>query len=516
MYRKLYLSAVLELGLESLRKGDNLQMNILIIDIGTSSMRGILFNEGGQKLCSCQVKYQPEKRENGWIEQKASDWIRSLLEITRSISSQASDLNFSIDAVAVTSQRSSILPVDREGVPLMDTIMWQDQRNKEICGRLEQYNDLVAERSGAKVNTVFSGSRMAWIKEECPEIYKMVHKFVNIPEYVMHEMTGNYYTDYTYGSRSNLMNLREKRWDPELLKLFGIPERQLCTLLEPGSVTGRVTLSFAERSGLPEGIPVISAGGDQQCAAVGQGAYKQGNISIVAGTGGFLITTVDQAPEGFSKDMICNSSSVKGKYIIEANVLTCSAAFDWFCAGFYDWKDGKVNYDKINEELAKLDGKADDLIALPYFQGRSTPKWNPEAKAGFFNMTLASTRDRMLKALLESIFMEIKNNMNEFEKYTEIDRAYISGGMTNSSVLNQLQADVYGIPLCRLEDGESASLGALMISLCSLGVYSGLEEAFEAVRGKEKKEDFYPRKELYDRYEEKRQKMNGLYEKLYG
>ncbi len=490
-------------------------MNILVIDIGTSSMRGILFTEEGRKLSVCQVRYQPIRYADGRIEQSSCDWPLFLEQIVKAVMEEARAKGEPVEALAVTAQRSAVIPVDREGKPLMDTIMWQDRRNADICEELKPYQDLIFEKSGAGINTVFSGSRMTWILRNCPDVKKKLYKFVNIPEYVIHHMTGNYVTDTTYGSRSHLMNLRERTWDGELLRLFGIREDQLCVLQEPGSICGRITREFAHRTGIAEGTPVISAGGDQQCALIGQGVFREGDLSIVAGTGGFLAGILDQVEEELPDGLICNCSSVRGQYMLEANVLTCCSAFDWFCRNFYDWEDG-VDYGRINEELRFLDGVVSSPVILPYFQGRSTPRWNSEAKAVFGELTLAAGRKELLKALLEGICLEIRNNIRLFEKYIRIEKAYISGGLTNSPVINQMQSDVYGIPLFHMEDSETTASGALMVALERLQSCSSVETAFAKIRGHEKTECYQPRNDCFLAYEEKRKRMNQLYEKIYG
>ena len=490
-------------------------MNTLIIDIGTSSMRGILFTERGERLAADQVPYEPVKYLDGRIEQSPSDWTDSLEGIVSFVAKKAENQGISIDAVAVTAQRSAIIPVDRSGQPLMDTIMWQDRRNAEICRELEVCNDLIFERSGARVNTVFSGSRMGWILRNRPDVCERLYKFLNIPEYVMHHMTGEYKTDVTYGSRSHLMNLRTRQWDEEMLQLFGILPEQLCELLEPGSVCGRVTAAFAAKTGLAEGIPVITAGGDQQCAAVGQGAYQEGTLSLVAGTGGFLVAALDKVPTVPNPQLIFNCSSVAGCYMVEANVLTCCSAFDWFGRNFYPLKDEKIDYAAINRELDVLDGKLSSVMVLPFFQGRSTPKWNPGAKAHFGDISLATGRGDMAKGLLEGVFMEIRNNILLLGEYVGIHKAYISGGLTNSEVINRIQADVYGISLYHMEDSESTAYGALMVALVGQGVYKTFDEAFAAVRDGTKTNCFQPREELFSAYEEKRVRMNEMYGRIY-
>ncbi len=487
--------------------------NVLVIDIGTSSMRGILFSQKGVNLASLQIKYQPVHEPDGVIWQDPKDWESACIKIIRHIAAQAEELGKSIDALAFTSQRSSVMPVNMSGEPLMPAIMWQDTRNKEICRELGEQDSLIFAKCGAKVNTLFSGAKMAWVVRNCPDIIKKTWKFLNIPEYLIYKITGKCGTDYTYASRSNLLNLRTKQWDEELLKLFGVKEEWLCKLQEPGSILGKITESFADESGLPTGLPVISAGGDQQCAAVGQGVYRQGNLSVVTGTGAFLITACEQIPEKLNENLICNFSSVKNQYVLESNVLTCCSAFDWFCHNFYG--EDSANYDMIDRELEELYDKRGNCIVLPYFQGRSAPSWNPEAKATFHNVTLGTGRGEMLKALLEGIFIEICNNLELFRCYVDIDSIYASGGMTNSNIMNQMQADICGLPLYHMKNSESTALGALMVALSGMGIYSSVEEAFRSIRGKESVEVYQPNNEKHVWYLERKKEMGCLYEKLY-
>lgn len=183
-----------------------------------------------------------------------------------------------IDAISITSQRSSVIPVDENIRPLSNAIMWQDKRTNYICESMENLNDKVFSLCGSRVNPVFSGSKMMWIREERPEIYAKTYKFMVIPDYLIYLMTGRICTDYTYGSRSLLMNIRTHEWDDELLEIFHVEKEKLCELVEPGSVCGHITKAFAEITGCQEGIPVITAGGDQQCGAIGQGVVKRCHV----------------------------------------------------------------------------------------------------------------------------------------------------------------------------------------------------------------------------------------------
>lgn len=234
---------------------------------------------------------------------------------------------------------------------------------------------------------------------------------------------------------------------------------------------------------------------------------------MTTGTGAYLIATVDSVPEYLSEDIICNYSAVKEKYILECSVLTCCSAFDWYIRNFYDWK--KPDYDAINFALSKKYSRRSSCMVLPYFQGRGTPDWNATANATFHKINLGHDREDILKALLEGIFVEIDNNMDNLRKYVDITQASISGGLANSRIMNQMQADVYGIPLSRLKDTEATANGAFMIGAVSMGLCESLDKAFEQILQYTEKENYSVNMEMHRNYIELKKEMKQLYKKLY-
>ena len=158
----------------------------------------------------------------------------------------------------------------------------------------------IQELTGARINTVFSGKKMTWFRRKEPEFYEKTHKICTIADFIAHEITGEYRTDHTYGSRSLLMNLRTRAWDGRLLDMFEVDAEKLCELISPGTVLGYATEEFAEKTGLQAGIPFVSGGGDQQCAAVGMGVTGPGSVEITTGTGVFMLCYSDRVPENLS------------------------------------------------------------------------------------------------------------------------------------------------------------------------------------------------------------------------
>ncbi len=487
-------------------------MNFLILDAGTSSMRGILFKENGEQLHTVQKEYQVISLENGWVEQNPLDFKNHMREIVKESAAFAAESGESIDAMALTSQRSSVIPVDREGNHLCNALMWQDKRTVPICQGMESYHREIFALCGSRVNPVFSGTKMKWIRRNRPDIYEKAWKLMVIPDYLVYHMTGSFYTDYTYGSRSLLMNLKTCTWDQRLLELMEVEEEKLCELKAPGSILGYTTEAFAKETGISKGVPVISAGGDQQCGMLGQGVVEQGAVSLTLGTGGFLLTTCHEVPKNLDWDVVCNVSSDKDAYILEASMLTCTSAMEWFKRNFY--REEKDFYGCLDEILKEIPAGAHGCRSHPYFQGRATPDWNSAATASFYNITLNTSREDMLKALLESICMEIRNNIVSFEKYVPIEKIFIHGGLSKSEAFNRMQAEIYGKRIVRMDNAESTAIGALMTAAVAMGQYGSMKEAFSVIRSGVRAKEYVPHQECHKIYAKLLEEMNERYEKM--
>lgn len=485
-------------------------MNILVLDVGTSSMRGILYGKEAAVLHSCQIPYQVVCR-GGEVEQPASDWENALYEILKDIVSYCDTEGIEVEALSLTSQRSSVIALGKEGNPLRPAIMWQDKRTQGICDELRPKEEWIAAKTGARINNVFSGCKMRWIRQEEPEVYQKAEKLLTIADYLAFLMTGNLRTDHTYASRSLLMNIRTREWDDELLDTFMVEREKLCDLIAPGSVHGYTTKELKEKTGLPSGIPLISAGGDQQCAAVGQGVIGPGTMEITVGTGAYILAYSDKVPEGLRSDIICGAAAISGGYSLEASILTCCSAYDWFRRTFYNNDIGLMN-----EEITETAPGSGGCIALPYFQGRGTPDWNGSAMAHFADLTLSTTRGEMARALLEGLACEIYENAAVLEGYAGASGAvYIGGGLTNFEVYNQMQADICGRTILRCDDRESTALGAFLSAALTLEEYASLEDGWKDARKSTPYETYTPDQEAAAVYRKVYAKKQELYGKLY-
>ena len=474
-----------------------MKKKILSIDIGTTSMRGILFSGDGEMLFETS-RETPLHFAGDYIEQRPEVFSTALTDICRSVCGYAPP-----DAISLTAFRSSPTLVDRDGNALTNFIMWQDVRNRAICERLLPENDRIRALSGAGINAVFTGSKLTWLAEEMPALFREAYKAMVVPDYLICQMTGAFVTDVTYGSRTLLMNLRTQTWDETLCALFSVPREKLCSLIPQGSVAGTVRADFAAATGLTEGTPVISAGGDQQCGALGLGAFATDARVINCGTGSFLIALTD-APLPPGSPAICNLAAVPGKYIAEANVLSSAAALNWAMRTFFPdlIRDGAPDFAAFTALAASAPPGANGVRVVPLFSGCGTRDWNPDARAQIAHLSLAHTRADLARALLEGLAAEIvKSDAVLPTSGAEEAPVFLGGGLTKNDLFDQILADMRGTPLTRYPDAQATAIGAFMSAAVTLQLYDSYAAAHAAARARGEAQVFSPNaslKEIYD------------------
>lgn len=448
-----------------------------------------------------------------YIEQSPKVLTDALTEITRTIA-QA----YTVDAISLTAFRSAPTLVDKTGKALTNFIMWQDKRNKSICEALATHNSDIHARSGACVNTVFTAGKIAWLKKNHQDIYLSSHKAMVVPDYIIHFMTGEFFTDVTYGSRTLLMDIKTLTWDPELCKHFDVDLDKLCDLIPQGSVAGYTTAAFSAVSGVKEGIPVISAGGDQQCSALGLGVTDVSRLAINNGTGSFILSLTDE-PVLSNRAVICNVAAVPGKYTLESNVITSASALDWVMDAFFrDLRtgDGKPDYDAFNALAKSAPAGANGLVCLPLFEGCGTRHWNPQVRASFIGMSLSTSHADIARSLYEGICAEIIRSI----AFMPLDRSKLTstslaGGLSQSDVFNQILCDMLGLPLTRYGNSQATAIGAFASAAVALGIYLTYETAVAAARQKDEVTMYQPDSALSAVYHDYLDRSGRLFKALY-
>jgi len=416
--------------------------HVLVVDVGTSSLKVMLYNSSGGLLFRSSQEYHSEVFHNNRVEQSTSSWKEALLYTFKETGKFICDKKIDVDAISVTSQRASVIPVNREGEPLHKALMWQDKRSVEQCKQLAEHLSLreIYLRTGLRLDPYFSAPKMMWLKDNEPEIFQQTYKLIGVQDYIVYLLTNQYVTDWSQACRTLLMNISTFQWDEDLLRYSGISVDLLPKLVAPGSIAGTLISEIASVTGVAAGIPVVVAGGDQQCAALALNVLRPGDAEANTGTGSFTIAYSDKPQFDDDCRTLCSASAIPGKWIVEAGIFNSGSVHRWFKEQFYP--SGENIYDLMNEEAAQSPVGANGVMMLPHFEGSAAPYWNPMAKGMFFNLSLATTRSDFTRAILESIALEIKHNISLIENLIgEVFMVSVAGGLTTLGLFNQIQSD---------------------------------------------------------------------------
>ena len=488
---------------------------VITVDIGTTSLRGILYDEGGRALHLDQRHNPPSYLDGGRVEQDPDSWSTQVLAVLRSAGQVAQDRGLEPACIAVTAQRSSLIAVDAAGRPLHPAILWQDTRSAALAQGMAGDDAAVYGRTGLKISPVFTAIKMVWLRQNRPDVWAATHKLLGVQDWVLHALTGRYVTDHSLASRTNLLDLRTRRWDAGLLELFGVPQPMLCELVPPGAVVGGLTAAAAVQTGLPAGLPVVSAGGDQQCAALGLGLLAPHQAVANTGTGSFVIGHAEVPALDPQMRVSCNVSAVPGAYIVEAATLTSGAAWHWLMGVLGLAADDPAALAQLAGEAAAVPAGSRGLLWLPHFEGAGSPHWDARARGTLHHLSLSTTRGELARALLEAIAIELKEGLAVVEQLCgPAAVVHVAGGMTRSALFNQIQADVMERALQRFAGDEATSDGAWIAGCVATGLAASHAAAFARLAQRDPPAAYAPDRATAAVYRRQRERARAVYDAL--
>ncbi|OOB80523.1 MAG: hypothetical protein BEN19_04495 [Epulopiscium sp. Nuni2H_MBin003] len=484
---------------------------ILVIDVGTSSMRSVIFDDNGMSLVTIKRAYDIEVIDKEKIEQDSDIVIDSVLSTLPEIGKWLKETNNKLDAISVTAQRASVIPVNKNCIPLRKAIMWQDTRANYVSERLkDKWQDLY-QVSGLKPSPIFPIPKIIYLKEEESFIYDKAYKILGFHERVLYALTNRFVTDTSIASRWGLFDITKKEWSDELFDLCDIDINKFCDVVPVGSIVAETTEEICSLLDIEKSVPVITAGGDQQCATLGLGCVDNADVVSNCGTGAYVISISDKPI--FDKDMRinCNISAMPDKWIIEGTVLGSGKVIDWTMREFFG---GDI--DEFQQACDNTPVGSNNVLFSPTFMGSGTPDWNAAAKGSIYNISLSNTKSDFARATLEGIAYEVNGCVNIISELmdADVESVNISGGLTNNRVYNQILCDMFDKPVVRVDDAESTALGAFVSAKVTLNQNLDYASVIKQYLREMNRKIYLPIKEnhnLYKEFSNKRIQQSKIY-----
>lgn len=449
---------------------------ILGIDLGTSSVKAMLFDAEQGVIAVRAEEYGVDIAHPGWAQQSPALWWESLVRVLRWLESHYREAYRSVCAVGYSGQMHGMVLTDAKGQPVRPAVIWLDQR----AGRqLEEIGAALSEEDMGNVfcNRVSSGfafPSLLWVREQEPEIFARAAHFLSPKDYIRYKMTGEIGAEVVDASSTTLFATGERDWAWEVIDRFHLPPQLFPKVHESADIAGTVTAQCEAQTGLPAGIPVIYGSGDQPAQSIGNGVIGPGRIISNIGTGGQI--SAFSSRSAYDKKLRTNTfcHAIRNAWTIFGATL---------CSGMsLSWAKNKVfragSYEEINAAVAAVSPGADGLIYLPYLSGERTPHMNPDARGVFFGMTLGQEQGHFLRAVMEGVTYSLRDCLGILQELgVDAPEIIASGGATASPQWMQMQADILGKPVRVSRVKEQACLGSCLLAAVGTGVLPSLEEA---------------------------------------
>jgi sugar (pentulose or hexulose) kinase len=482
---------------------------ILVLDVGTSSLRATLFDETGMIHGKVQETYAVQAKGTDTVEMDMSLFRSVLLSVLGRTGKLLGKLAGRICCIAVTAQRSSVIPVDENGKALATAMMWQDTRSLPICTAVAEQAEELYQICGMRPLPMYSAPKIAYLKRTNPRLYARAYKCIGFSEYVLYALSGVFATDVSIASRTCLFNICTLQWSSTALSVFDLDVEKLCPIVPVGSIIGTITVEVKNLLGVRYDVPVLSAGGDQQCACLGYGCTESLDMMVNCGTGSYAIALSDTPVFDASMRTCCNVASVPGKWIVESSTLSSGKTLNWLNDNFFATSEENHPFENFTVASRRAPRGCNGLRFAPTLAGKGTPLWDFSARGSITNINFCTTKDDFARSVLEGIGMEIADCLDVLEELMVVDLSavQVSGGLCSDVFFVQMLADMFGKQVIRKKGMEATSLGAWIVACVSSGFFHDHAQAYKQASSHWQEEIFKPEPTGILQYEEIRRNL---------
>jgi glycerol kinase len=437
---------------------------VLAIDQGTTSTRAVIVDKTGALIEKSQREITLIYPHNGWVEADAVDiWI-SVVECINELLIKANITWKNIDSIGITNQRESVVVFNKDtGMPIYNAIIWQSRQSEEIANRFVKDNDLIESKTGLRINTYFSATKIKFILENVKDADKLFKEnklsACTIDSWILYKLTKgkSFYTDVSNASRTLLFNIHTMKYDDELIKLFGLSKKMLPEVKESSA-------NFGKAEYFAVNVPICSLIGDQQSALFGQTCFSKGEFKVTYGTGCFMLLNTGNEIISSKNGLISTIAwklNDKVFYALEGSVFIGGAVIQWLRDSL-----NIIENASDSETCARSVKSTRDIYFVPAFVGLGAPYWDDDARGTIFGLTRASNKNHIARAALESIAYQVKDLVQVMEKDTnlEMKEVKVDGGATANGYLMQFQADILQKEMVLPKFLETTALGTAYLA----------------------------------------------------
>lgn len=452
-------------------------------DLGSTSTKGILVDQQGRILAEDTIPVQTYFGEDGRIEQNPEEWWESFLSILQRWWEKGIRPD-SIALITFSGQMQDCIPIDQNGTPVYPAILYSDARAASQAARIVE--TIGAENVTRQTGNHFDGSmplaKILWLKEQEPDIFNQIDKvLISSKDYIIRHLTNEAVTDPTTGATTGMMSIKKRKWMAEWFDRLDLPPALLPELKGSDQAAGTVSRTAAQKTGLPEGTPVLCGAGDAGATTMGAGAIHSDELYAYLGTTGWIAVPTEEVVE--QGKGIFHLAHLQGPMLISiAPLLNAGNAHRWAMSVFA--KEGTENgFAELEAMIENTKPGANGVLFLPYLNGERCPIQDPNASGSFIGIRMSTTKEEMARAVLEGVAMAIRQILELMTSGKKLQRLCLIGGGTRSKIWCQMMADICQVQVYVPTGAEYLpSLGAAAPGFVRLGWANDYRDFIEMMR----------------------------------
>ncbi len=465
---------------------------IIGIDIGTTNIKGSLYSSGGDFIASSSSAYESYYPEENYHEQNPDDWVNGFLEVLGKLLVDNKIKN-NLEALSLSTQGGTVIPVDKDFNPLIRAITWLDRRSEETLNNNEKLlakNIEFYEKTGWRLDSNFSFMPLWWLKENEKSTFNKIHRVMYVNDYVLNKITGSGYQDPSNASITLFYNIKAGKWDSDIMSLLGFNENNFSEVKNPGEFIGYLSEKICKRLDIKSSVKVVIGSHDQFCAGIGAGMLNRSEILLSTGTSWVIFKMLDRPLLDSKKFFAIERFSIK-KNNIEDNfgliysTPAAGASLRWFATMVMGLENEKQLFKLLDDNRVKIEGIKNNIIFYPYLTGAFGPDFDSGRKASFLNMEIGHDYLDLVKSIMEGIGFQFRKILEVLAiKGIKPKSIKMVGGGIKSKIWPQIIADITNlnilVPVKNSED--FATKGAAILAGYGAKIFLSLEEGYSKLK----------------------------------
>ncbi|MCT4606557.1 MAG: FGGY-family carbohydrate kinase [Marinisporobacter sp.] len=485
---------------------------IIAYDLGTGGIKASLYNDLGKSLASSFVPYDTYYPFTGWHEQRPMDWWNAVVESTQNLLMKVNIDKNDIEGIGISGHSLGVVPIDQDGNLLRDTTpIWSDGRAvvqaQKFFQKVDEEKWYMTTGNGFPA-PLYSIFKIMWYKDNEPEMFKKVDKFIGTKDYINFMLTGIACTDYSYASGSGVYNLEKWKYEGAFIEASGICESVLPKIVPSTKILGNLTKEAAKILGLPNSIKVVCGGVDNACMALGARGINEGRVYTSLGSSAWIAVTSTKPIVNAQKRPYVFTHCIPGMFTSATCIFAAGSSLKWvrdnICKDMI--REGEEKgidpYIFVNKAAEDSPIGAKKLLFNPSLAGGSGLDKSPRVRGGFIGLDLGHTQGDMIRATMEGIAMNLRIALDVLGEYTQISKQMlIVGGGGKSKLWRQIFADTYNKEIIKTNVGQDAgSLGAAACAAVGIGLWKDFSIIDEIHKIKEVVMPNQNHNEIYEKY----------------